>query len=91
MTAPYAPLALLLPRPLAIRMATRVGVLWSAAMRGLRAARPSHAVAWRNVDAVDGLDERTLKDIGAGAWNAALAVQRDRDAMLARIDAERRW
>ena len=91
MTAPYAPLALLLPRPLATRMATRVGILWSAAMRGLRATRPSHAVTWRNVDAVDGLDERTLEDIGAGAWSAARDAQRDRDAMLARIDAEYRW
>ena len=91
MTAPYAPLALPLPRLLAIRMATRVGALWSAAMRGLRATRPHHAAVWRNVDAVDGLDERTLKDIGAGTWNAARDAQRDRDAMLARIDAECRW
>ena len=80
----YAQLASFLPRPYALRVAALVDAVCAAARR----SAPSRAVAWRTVDAVDGLDERMLRDIGAGGWTAGRDAQRDRDALRARLDAE---
>jgi len=80
----YAHLALFLPRPYALKAAALVDAVRDAASR----SAPGRAVAFRNVDAVDGLDERMLRDIGAGGWTAGRDAQRDRDALRARLDAE---
>lgn len=80
----YAQLASFLPRPYALRVAALVEAVRAAATR----SSPGRAVAFRNVDAVDGLDERMLRDIGAGGWTAGRDTQRDRDALRVRLDAE---
>ena len=45
------------------------------------------APAWRNVDAVDGLDERMLRDIGVESWQAHREARTARDATQWRIDS----
>lgn len=84
----YAHLALVLPRAIALRMAALVDVAYAAAWRVAKGIVPAAAGSWRNVDAIDGLDGRMLRDIGAGAWNARRDAQNERDAMHARLDAE---
>lgn len=63
-----------------------VGALWAAFLAVLRPAAAS-APAWRNVDAVDGLDERMLRDIGVAGWQAQREARTARDATQWRIDS----
>jgi hypothetical protein len=80
----YAQPAALRSCSLGFRVAAFVAAAWAAAGRGINRF-PGRDVAWRNVDAVDGLDERTLRDIGVGEWTAARDATRDHDALRARL------
>jgi hypothetical protein len=84
----YAHLASFLPRAMALRMAAIVDAVPAAAWNSMKKMVAGATVSWRNVDAVDGLDGRMLRDIGAAGWNAAREAQNDREAMRSRLDAE---
>jgi hypothetical protein len=81
----YAHLTSFLPRGMALRTAALVDAAHAAASRVLAKIA---LLTWRNVDAVDGLDGRMLRDIGVCGWSAARDAQHDRDALRSRLDTE---
>jgi hypothetical protein len=82
--------ALHLPQPLPARLATSLGHLWRALVGGTRGPRAVARVSNRDAlerEALAGLGEHMLKDIGASSWLVASAVTQTRDEVQRRIDA----
>jgi hypothetical protein len=78
-----------MPVPLATRAAASLGHVWRALVDAARALRVGIGAPDRNVlerEALAGLDERMLKDIGASEWLVAATATRARDDLQARID-----
>ena len=78
-----------MPVPHATRAAASLGHLWRALVNSVRALRIGTGAPDRNAlerEALAGLDERMLKDIGASEWLVANTATRARDDLQARID-----
>ncbi len=79
-----------LPQSLPARLAASLGHAWRALLAATRRPRDEARVSEQNVlerDALAGLDEHMLKDIGASSWLVANAVAGTRDEVQRRIDA----
>ena len=78
-----------MPVPVVTRGAASMRHVWRALVDAARALHVATGAPDRNVlerDALAGLDERMLKDIGASEWLVANAATRARDDLQARID-----
>ena len=78
-----------MPVPHPTRAAASLGHLWRALVNGVRALRIGTGAPDRNAlerEALAGLNERMLKDIGASKWLVANTATRARDDLQARID-----
>ena len=79
-----------LPQSLPARLAASLGHAWRALVSGTRRARAVPRVSNRDAlerEALAGLDEHMLKDIGASSWLVASAATQTRDEFQRRIDA----
>jgi hypothetical protein len=84
MNATGTSLATALPGSFLRRAGEFVQAIRDAAVRADR-KWPGRVVAFRHVDAVEGLDARTLRDIGLSTWGASRGAQREREALQTRI------
>jgi hypothetical protein len=90
MQMPTAHPAFSLPAPFAVRTVAATGFFARMLAGVRRALRFDGGRADRHAmerDAVAGLNERMLKDIGASPWLVAEAAERSRDTLQSRLDA----
>lgn len=89
MLSPIAHPPIIVPRPYFARAAGTVAELWRAFVDAARAFRIGINTPTRNAverEALVGLGEHVLKDIGASSWLVADSAMRKRDDFQARID-----
>jgi uncharacterized protein YjiS (DUF1127 family) len=89
MNCPTAETALPVPQTLVAGATPPIGRFWRAVMAAVCRLRSAPRAADRDAperEALAGLSEHILKDIGASSWLVANAATRARDALDASID-----
>ena len=86
MLSPIAHPPMLVPRRQFASAATAVARLWRAIVDAVRSGTQSSARNPVEREALVGLGEHVLKDIGASSWLVADSAMRKRDDFAARID-----